>query len=156
MQGIGGRVAMTIAGVQFCSIGSGAIAWSWDWGGGGGMCGAAEETLLYLLEECVVLGGVREKYGLFRARDVVSFGSGDWDNMEAYLEEMWEVRKHVIGGAGVWVGWAAGLRESLRVTIWSQHPNLNLSISISFQKNNDFFFNFVTFHLKFKSTNWKP
>ena len=50
---------------------------------GCGMCGAAEETLLHFLEECVVLGGVREKYGLFRARDVVSFGSGDWGQCES-------------------------------------------------------------------------
>ena len=51
-------------------------------------------------KECVALRGVRERYGLFTAVDVMSFGGGDWEGVKAFLEEMWSTRKLLVGGTG--------------------------------------------------------
>jgi len=36
-------------------------------------CGAEEETLIHFLEECEGLRGPRDRYGLYRVCDVLSF-----------------------------------------------------------------------------------
>ena len=57
------------------------------------LCGAEEETLLHFLEECEGLRGARDRYGLYRMDDVLSFGRGEWGDVKTYLEEIWGIRR---------------------------------------------------------------
>jgi len=62
------------------------------------VCGEEEETLEHFILRCPVYEAVRQQYNVEVMEDVLCFGDRNTENIEKFLERIWEIRWRVVGG----------------------------------------------------------